>query len=136
MVRKAAYVLLFMMAAVLFSGNAYSGESFQKVYDNLDLRKSTKLHVKEYWKEMEGKEVSWSGIVHDVQGGRGKARVLVANKTRPLLKGFNVILIVYDIEKAAKLKRGQAISFKGLLHDFKAGRHGGVVMTLNEAQLR
>ncbi|MEW6109142.1 MAG: hypothetical protein AB1632_08290 [Nitrospirota bacterium] len=138
-VKKVLYLPLSVLAVAFIS---YAGlaaadvkKDFQKVVDNLDLRKNTKLHVREYWKEIEGKEVVWSGIVFDVRGGRGKAEVLVANKIRPAVRGYNIALIVYDVSRAAKLKKGQRIKFKGYLHGYSAGRHGGIVITLRDAEI-
>ncbi len=111
------------------------GLSFGYVYDNLDLKKNTKLYTREFWKEVEGKEVVWKGIVFDVRGGRGKAKVYVVNKKRAPVKGYNIILVIYDISNAAKLKKGQKIRFRGYLHNYKSGKRGGVVIILRDAEI-
>lgn len=110
-------------------------ESFQSVADNLDIARNTRLHIKEYWKGMEGQGVVWSGVVQDVKGGRGRAEVLIHNKARGTVRGYNIIIVVHDISKAAKLKRGQSIKFRGVLHNYSQGKRGAVVITLREADI-
>ncbi len=133
------YLMLIAVVTLVFVAGAMlpaaARESFQAVVDNLNINKNTKLHVKEYWKGIEGQEVVWSGVVVDVKGGRGKAQVMVHNKTRPSVKGSNIIIIVHDISKAAKLKKGQNIRFKGMLHNYSQGRGGGIVITLRESDI-
>jgi hypothetical protein len=125
----------FLIVFIILPALSQAGEGFQQVYDNLDLKKNTKLHAKEYWKGVEGKEVSWSGAIFDVRGGRGKAQVFVANSSRTAHRGYNIVLVMHDMEKAAKLKKGQKIRFRGNLHDYDLGRQGGVVLTLTEAEI-
>jgi hypothetical protein len=57
----------------------------------------------------------------------------VADKSRPLYKGYNITLIT-QMDQAASLKRGQAIRFKGLLHDYDS-KDSGAVVNLREAQI-
>lgn len=110
--------------------------TFTQVADNLDLRKHTKYHVKEYIRMNRGMEVKSSGKVVDVVGGRGKVRILVANSARRTIKGFNIVLTMYyDLDKASTLRKDQFIRFKGYLHKYKAGRNGGIIIYLREAQL-
>ena len=105
--------------------------SFAEVVDNMDLRKQTKLKTKEYWQKVKGTEVTWSGVVYDVQGGSSKAKVYVADKSRPLHSGYNIAAVTHDIEKAASLKKGQSIRFKGNLDDFRNKDAGGIATVVN-----
>lgn len=135
--RKTIFLLLVVAGIFICAGQQLvsAAESFKNVVDNLDLKKNTKLHVREYWKGIEGKEVMWSGTVFDVKAGRGKAEILIADKSRQTIKGYNIKIVVYDLSKAAGLKKRQTVRFKGYLHDFSAGRHGGVFISLRDAEI-
>ena len=105
--------------------------SFAEVVDNMDPRKQTKLQAKEYWQKVKNTEVTWSGVVYDVKGGSSKAKVYVADKSRPLHSGYNIAVVTHDIEKAANLKKGQSLRFKGNLDDFRNKSAGGIVTVVN-----
>lgn len=119
------------------AADAQAGPSFTEVYDHLDLKLQTKFSVKEYMRSQMGTKVTWSGEVKDVVGGRNRVEITLANDARPTIKGFNIVLVIpYDTGGAAKLRRGQTASFSGLLHNYRNGRHGGVVIYLREGSLR
>lgn len=121
----AAYPVLSVNAAPI---------AFGQVVDNLDGIKNTKLHSEQYWKTIKGQEVTWSGEVTDVDGGSSKAKVYVADKSRPLYNGYNVIVTTSDVSKASNLKKGQRVRFKGVLDDYNSKKPGAVVK-LKEAQI-
>ena len=126
-----ALTLGLMIAAV-----AQQNLSFITVVDNLDLRKNTKLHVREYWKSIQDQQVSWSGEAYDVQGGaKSRVKIYVADKSRPLYKGYNIVVTSNDVEKAANIKKGQRVRFTGTLHDYNA-RRAGAVIEIVDAQLQ
>jgi hypothetical protein len=109
--------------------------SFNAVVDNLDLRKNTKLHVREYWKSIQGQTVTWSGEAFDVQGGaKSRVKIFVADRAKPLYKGYNIVVTSNDVEKAANIKKGQRVRFTGTLHDYNA-RRAGAVLEVSDAQL-
>lgn len=130
-------VLPAMLTAVLsMSAMAAQNMTFSTVIDNLDLRKNTKLHVREYWKSIQGQQVSWSGEAYDVQGGaKSRVKLFVADKSRPLYKGYNIVVTSYDVEKAANIKKGQRVRFTGTLQDYSAKRAGAVI-EISDAQLQ
>ncbi len=123
-----------LVAAPIFTATAEPAPSFAQIVDHLDGNKNTKLHVQEYWKGIKGQEVTWTGEVYDVQGGSSKAKVYVADKSRPLHKGYNIVVITHDISKAANLKKGQRFRFKGILEDYDS-KNPGAVIELKEAQI-
>jgi hypothetical protein len=108
--------------------------SFGEMCEHLDRRKQTKIYVEEYWKGKKGTEVTWAGEVHDVSGGKSKAKVYIADKSRPTYKGYNIILVTPDVPKAATLKKGQKIRFKGYLDDYDS-KDIGVIIELKEGQI-
>ncbi len=110
--------------------------TFGEVVDGVDLRKNTKFSVKEFARTAIGTEIQWQGQVLDVLGGRGKARVLVANKARKRYKGYNIVLVVIsEIEKAAALKKGAHITFAGVIQKIKPlKRGGGAIVTVNDIE--
>lgn len=102
--------------------------TFTAVIDNLDLKKNTKLHASEYWKSVRDQSVTWSGETYDVQGGkRSVVKLFLADKSRPLYKGYNIIVTTTDVEKAAAIKKGQRVRFTGTLRDYNAKRSGAVI---------
>ncbi len=110
--------------------------TFIEVVDNLDIKKHTKFHVKEYIRMNKGAEVVASGKVVDVIGGRGKAKILVGNKARRIYKGYNIVLTVtFDIDKAAGLRKDQHIKFRGFLSKYKGMKYGGVIIYLHDAEI-
>lgn len=103
-----------VLAALLFSaGAAAKSYEFGTVIDNLDRRKVTKLHAQEYCKDARGSEVSWSGKVYDVKAGRRSAKVLLANSSRAIYRGYNIVAVVDDLDAAAKLRKGQQARVSG-----------------------
>jgi hypothetical protein len=117
------------------TATAQQNLSFTSVIDNLDLRKNTKLHVREYWKSIQHQQVTWSGEAYDVQGGaKSRVKLFVADKSRPLYKGYNIVVTSHDVEKAANIKKGQRVRFSGTLTDYNA-RRAGAVLEVNDAQL-
>jgi hypothetical protein len=124
-----------MAAVVTVAVWAAAPASFGQLVDNLDPRKNTKLHAKEYWKNVKGAEVTWTGEVVDVDsGGSSKAKIYVADKSRPLYKGYNIVVITGDIAKASAVKKGQRLRFKGLLDDYDQ-KDAGAIVELKEAMI-
>jgi hypothetical protein len=124
------------MSLLAMSAIGAASLSFSTVVDNLDLRKNTKLHVREYWKSIQDQQVSWSGEAYDVQGGfKSRVKLYIADKSRPLYKGYNIVVSTMDVEKAANIKKGQRVRFSGSLHEFSAKRSGAVI-EITDAQLQ
>ena len=135
--------IIFIMFSILIMSSIKKAQSIQvnatlsftDVVDNLDLTKHTSLAVKNYWKDIKGAEVTWKGTVQNVKGGKGKAQILVANKERKTYKGYNIVLVTYNLEAAAKLEPGQPINFTGILYDYKGRKGNPIIIYLNEAVL-
>lgn len=130
-------VMWISVALLLATGAApvsAAAPGFGQVVDGVDGKKNTKLAAKENWKKWKGTEVSWAGTVHEVDSKGDKAKVYVADKSRPLYKGYNITLIT-PMDKAANLKRGQAIRFKGLLDGYDT-KDSGAVIGLKDVQLQ
>jgi hypothetical protein len=104
--------------------------------DKLNQIKETALAVKANWQEMMGQEVTWTGKVVNVKGGRGKADIFIFNKDRSSYKGYNIVLETFDMEAAANLKIGQKIKFKGILIDYKGKKGNPVIIYLNSVELK
>jgi len=136
MIKKIAVLL----ASVLFiSSIAASQEkslSFSDVVDKLNLTKKTALAVKTNWQEMMGQEVTWTGKVVNVVGGKAKADIYAANKDRSTYRGYNIVLETYDIQGASKLDIGKNIKFKGVLSDYKGRKGRPIVIYLNSVELK
>ncbi|MEJ2545286.1 MAG: hypothetical protein P8Y99_14555 [Calditrichaceae bacterium] len=129
------FIALLVMNPTLLAQNAQNDAtlSFVDVVDNLDQTKHTSLYVKNYWKKIKGDEVTWQGIVYNVKGGRGKAQILVANKERKTYKGYNIVLVTYNLDTAAGLKLNQEIKFTAFIYNYKGRRGNPIIMYLDEA---
>ena len=125
--------LLVLFGVGVFLGGCGKGSlKYETVFDNLDSGKNTELHVREYWKSIEGQVLKTSGEVLEVRGGRNGAEIQVVNRNRPTVRGANLTLLVPDLGHAAKLKVGEKIHFKGTLRNYRGGRNNSVVLTLDE----
>ena len=109
--------------------------SFKEYADHLDYTKNTSLHVEHYWRKTKGQQYTWIGKVVSVKGGRGKAEILVANPDRATYKQYNIVLITYDIDKAAELKLGQTIRFKGDTCNYKSRKGNPIIVYLNNVEI-
>jgi len=113
-----------------------SARASDEIFTALDASKNTKLAVTEYWKSVMGKEYQSSGIVVDVRGKRNMAEVRVFDRGRQSLAGgYNLVLLVPNIDAAVKLRKGDQTRFKGYLASYRSGRQGGVVVTLKDAEV-
>lgn len=124
----------FLAAAAMALAAPAAGVSFGQVVDGVNASKKTKLQAQEFWKSVKGQEVSWSGAVVEVKGNSRKATLYLADKSRPLYKGFNIIVVTLDAEKAAAARKGQVVRFRGLLHKYSA-KNPGAVIYLSDASL-
>ena len=102
---------------------------------SVDTNKKTSLFVKQFWSDVKGQEVTWSGKVKDVKGRRGKAEVFVANKGWKTYSGYNLVLVTRDVSSAGRLEIGQLIRFTGKLSKYKATRAGELnIIYLSEVE--
>jgi hypothetical protein len=124
---------LFVFTALLLAQN--QSLSFTQVVDKLDLSKKTSLAAKNFWTKVVGTEVTWSGKVDNVKGGRGKAQILVGNDARRLYKGYNIVLTTFDVDRAATLEIGQKIRFSGYLNKYKSRKGRAVIIYLTDVQI-
>jgi hypothetical protein len=113
-------------------------DSFAELCSHLDITKRTVLHANEYWKQMMGTEVAWAGKVVSATGGKkGMAEINVVNKEVPApVRGYNIILMTREVEKAAALEKGDRIRFKGTLDKYRPERDRvTITVTLRDAVL-
>ena len=129
-------IILATVCALMLSGaglpTAFAAPTFGQVVDGVDGSKNTKLAAKENWKNFKGQEVSWSGTVYQIDTkGSSEAVIYVADRSRPLYKGYNIRITTGDLAKAAGFKKGQTIRFKGYIYDFDSKNPGAVVKLKN-----
>jgi hypothetical protein len=137
MFKRTKTMAAMVAVAMALSSTAFAAEigSYPSVVEHLSVSKNTQLHVREYWKSSQGQEATWSAEVIDVQGGRkGRVKILAADKSQPTYKGYNIVLVSSDVAKAADMKRGQKIRFKGNLKDY-AQKDAATVIELSEVQI-
>jgi len=125
-----AWTVFFLIVGFGFAANAQDRGpiTVASFATNVDTSKKTSLFVKQYWSDVKGQEVTWSGKVKDVKGGRGKAEVFVANKNWKTHNGYNLVLVTGDVPSAARLEIGQNIRFTGKLNKYKASRSGQLTL--------
>lgn len=133
--RLAAVATCVLMASGLAGCKKSYIKAMDDVFNNLDLQKNTRLHVEEYWKTVNNQERLCEGMVTDVRRDRGGAEVFVAVPSRITFRDYNVVLTVPDVTVAAALNRRQTIRFKGVLASYRAGREGGVILTLRGVEI-
>lgn len=51
----------------------------------------------------------------------------VCSLMAPLHKGYNIVVYTHDVDKAAKIKKGQRVRFSGTPQDYSAKRAGAVI---------
>jgi hypothetical protein len=102
-----------LVASLASADAAAARYEFGTVIDNLDRRKVTKLHAQDYCRQAKGAEVSWSGKVYDVKGGRRSAKVYLANTTRPIYRGYNIVAVTTDLDAAARVRKGEQVRVTG-----------------------
>jgi hypothetical protein len=108
---------------------------FGEFVDRIDCKTNTRLASKSNWALLKGVQVSWSGEVSDVKAGRGRAEVYIANRQKTLYRGYNIILVTYDLKKAALLKKGQSVKFSGLPERYSCRPGVPTVITLRNGQI-
>ncbi len=128
--------IIFFMTAIFSNVSADEGPGFMEVVGHMDLTKNTSLHTDTYWNSMLGTTVSWNGIVKDVKGGRGKAVVYVANKSKRLYKGYNIVLTTFDKEGASKLGLNKTVKFSGQLTKCKNKKGRPIIIYLNNVEFK
>jgi serine/threonine protein kinase len=110
--------------------------TYNEFCDKVDLTKSTSLAVKDFWSKNKGKEFTWTGKVFNVVGGRRENDIYIDNPSRINYKGYNIILVTTDKEKAATLKKGQTISFTGNAYNYKAKSNSLVIVYLKNVKIQ
>jgi len=108
---------------------------FSELCENLSLSTKTALFVKNYWAKVKGELVTWTGIVKNVKGGRGKAVIYAANRAKPTYRGYNMVLTTFDMEGAGNLEIGKRINFRGILYNYKGRKGSPVIVYLNEVEI-
>jgi len=127
--------LLLVCAMVAAAPVFAAGPGFGQVVDSVEEGKNTKLAAKENWNKIKGTEVSWSGTVYDVKGGSSRAKIYVADRSRPVYKGYNITVVTTAVARAAALRKGAKIRFTGRLDDYRSKR-GGAIIEVDDARIQ
>lgn len=123
-----------LLTALLLPAAQAAGIAYGALVDQLRIENKTKAELKETWKKYKGQEVTWSGTVTEVNTGKKNAKIYVLDSSRKNYKGTNIQVNSRDLERAAKLKRGQKVRFKGRLHKFKNHNNGSVTISLRDGE--
>ena len=125
-----------LLSALLLPAAQAAGVAYGALVDQLRIENKTKAELKETWKQYKGQEVTWAGTVTEVKTGKKNAKVYILDSSRKNYKGSNIQMATHDLDRAAKLKRGQQIRFKGTLHNFKNHDNGGVTISLRNGEFQ
>ncbi len=109
--------------------------NFVDFTDHLSLDKNTSMHVSYFWEKAKGHNVKWTGQVVDVKGGRSKAEISVLNNKKPSHNGINIILISYNPDQAAALKKGEDITFSGEVYNYKGRAGNPIIVYLKNVEI-
>lgn len=134
--KSTALVLATLMFSFLASAALAAGLEFGTVHDKLNLNKHSQMEVKDYFKTVKGEEVTWSGVVKEIVSDRWRNEVRLTNSARSAPHGYNIVLNLNDRDQTAKLRRGQKITFTGVLSSYRNGIRGGVVIGVKKAELK
>jgi len=109
--------------------------TYGQLVDALKPGNKTKAQLQSIWKEHRGKAVTWSGTLVDAKEGRHFTTLRVLDKTRKHYKGSNIAVEVRDKERAAKLRKGQTVRFKGKLDKYRQHDNGSTTVTVERAEI-
>lgn len=123
-----------LFTALLLPTAQAAGVAYGTLVDQLRIENKTKAELKETWKQYKGQEVSWTGTVTEVKTGKKNAKVYLLDSSRKNYKGSNIQLNSRELDRAAKLKRGQKVRFTGKLHNFKNHNNGSVTISLRDGE--
>lgn len=110
---------------------------FIEVTDNVDLNneRNTSLSIETSWSDLKGKEVTWSAVVVDVRGGRGRAEIYAKKDGKPLYDGYNLVINTFDPAEAGRLRKGDTLVFKGLFENRKQRQGGPLILYIGNAEV-
>ena len=131
---KQLFALVLLFATSLLPAAQAAGIGYGALVDQLNPDQKTTLQLKETWKQYKGQEVTWAGTVVEVKDGKHGAKVYILDRARKNYKGYNVVMATHDKERAARLKRGQQIRFKGVLYDFDPHNNGSISIDLRDGE--
>lgn len=103
--------------------------------DDLNSARQTELYIQEHWKQKVGTEIRWSGKVFDVRRDRNVAKLYIAKSEKPRYEGYNVILYVPDLQAAGQLKKGEEITFTGVIREYDEKRGGIILIEVDSGEL-
>lgn len=109
--------------------------AFATLIDHLSLDTRTEFYTQEYWRKVQNAEVTWQGRVVNVEGGRGRAEVYIRRDDGPTYRGYNIILLTFDTEKAGTLARNEDITFRGMLSKYRSRRGRPIIITLRGVEI-
>ncbi|RMD76211.1 MAG: hypothetical protein D6820_13130 [Lentisphaerae bacterium] len=114
------------------------GLAFQNVYEQLDVNsgKNTSLNVDTSWQQFKGRQIQWQAKIVDVRSSRGRAEIFLAHEDAPLYRGYNIVAYSYDIASAGKLRKGDVITFRGNLSNYRQRRGSPLVIFVDNLQLQ
>jgi hypothetical protein len=104
---------LFMVSgmAILSPGQAQAGQvTAADVADHMDKSKYTSADIKQYLKDLKGKQVSAEGKVHDVMTGKTGVKIVVSVDIPGRSRDF---VVDVHTRTASALKKGDRVSCTG-----------------------
>ncbi len=105
--------------------------------DNLNIKKHSKVEIRDFWRSVRDTTVTWKGTVHTVRKGRRGFKLLIHNPVCESRKGFNVVLAGKGQDDIiSNVSKDNVIQFKGKLTKFSKGTDEYcAIIVLREAEI-
>jgi len=116
--RWATHSTIVLLVLVLTAGTA-SAIDIGQIIQAINPDETTKDSRLDYWQDMAGKQVAWTGKLYQVRGGfKGIYKVFIqVGKSK--VGRYNVILTVEGQPRVTKMKKGSNIRFTGKLQKYR-----------------
>jgi hypothetical protein len=112
---NSSLVLLILMLAFSTANAVEIGQ----IYHEINPDKTAVDNRRDYWKDIVGQQVTWTGKLHEVLGGFRDVYKVFVLVGHPEVGKYNVILTVEDQPLVHDLKKGSTVRFTGTLHKYK-----------------
>ena len=130
-----AVVALIPFSTVQAADTAVANVSYAKLVDDLNPTNKTKAELQRIWKEHQGNEVTWSAILVEAKEGKNYTKLYLVDKSRKSHDGVNILVEAQNKDRAAALKKGQTVRFKGKLDKYNNKSSGSTIITVEKAEV-
>jgi len=109
--------------------------TYAKIVDDLNPANKTKAELQHIWKQYKGNEVTWSATLVEAKEGKHYTKLYLLDKSRKSHNGLNIVVEARNKDRAATLKKGQVVNFKGKLDKYDHKSNGSTVIVVEKAEV-